>query len=51
MYDLDLGVASGDGDGGEAVVTIVATRDEGGTVVDMPGGVVAEVEDEEFGDG
>ena len=50
MGDLDLGVAGEDLDGGEAVVAVVVWG-EGVVSVDVPGGVVAEVEDEELADG
>lgn len=49
--DCDEGGTGGDGDGDEAVVALVARGDEGTVVGDAPGGVVAEVEDEVFGDG
>ena len=38
--------AGGDGDGYEAVVALLAGGDEGAVEGDVPGGVVAEVEDE-----
>ena len=48
--DVDGGAAGGDGDGDEAVGAVVAGGDEVLPLTsDVPGGVVAEVEDEESG--
>ena len=49
--DGDVGGAGGDGDGDEAVLTGEAGEDGGCVAGDRPGGVVAEVEDEDFGGG
>jgi hypothetical protein len=49
--DGDAGWACGEGDGDEAVVALISCGAEGAVVCDVPGGVVAKVENEVFGEG